>query len=357
MISDAVYKRLCSEAEDYQLGVLSDRKFQLADGTPLATQGKLKVDIQLGPVAVTHDVIVGSIYDEGIIGYDFLKTHGCVLDINNDELQVKGKRVSRCASTENCEENIANLRSVELRTTDFADAVGNAIQYQDRILKIKETIQVDSESEQLVEVILSQVMKEMSAPLLVEPLAKFEQRYNIKVAAALINPQAEQVFVRILNPHNEKIQLHKNCEVANVDTIENCYFLDDEDEETYDKEMTIRRIGSPTSTSLGPSDEINEDEEKSVTTEDLPEHLRELYAQSTCDMNGREAQLVLRLLIEFQTVFAKDKNDIGKLHPMYGEHEIPTGDAAPVRQRPYRVPAAFREVEEKEIERMLEMGV
>ena len=260
MISDAVYKRLCNEAEDYQLGVLSDRKFQLADGTPLATQGKLKVDIQLGPVAVTHDVIVGSIYDEGIIGYDFLKTHGCKLNIGNDELQVKGIRVTSCAETENHQENGA-LEGVELRTTDSVDAVGSAI------LKIEEALQVDSGSEQLDEVMNvdsgSEQHKEDSGSEQlfedsgIEQLFKEDSGSEQLIEDSGIEHLIEDSESEHLNEDSGSEQLH---EVAIADTLENY------------EEKKICRMGNPASTSLGSSDEKKENEEKSTVIEDLTEH-------------------------------------------------------------------------------------
>jgi len=353
LISETVYNRL-RKAEKFQLGELTDRKFQLADGTPLSTQGKLNVEIQLGPVVVKHEIIVASISDEGIIGYDFLKIHGCKIDIGKDELQLLGRKVP-CTALEDFHSNESlkceNAHAVaDQESTEALDSGCSSLQ----VLKIKETVEIIAGSEQLVEVTLNGSYKRLDHPVIVEPLPKFEERYNMKLATALIDPKAEQTVVRILNPHKESVTLHQHSEVATVDEIDQCYFLDQEDEETITQEMAVRSIGD---TSLGPSDVEEMKTENAALSQELPEHLEDLYNKSTQDMKETDAALVWQLLVDYQTVFAKDKNDLGRLHSKYGEHEILTGDAAPVRQRPYRTPTAFKGVEEQEIDRMQKMGV
>lgn len=92
IISEKMYRELCRD-ENYQLGVLTGRKLQLADGAPMPVLGLLNGLVQLGSVAVMHEIVVAGISEEGIIGYDFLKIHGCIIDIVRDELQLKGRKV------------------------------------------------------------------------------------------------------------------------------------------------------------------------------------------------------------------------------------------------------------------------
>ncbi len=60
-------------------------------------------------------------------------------------------------------------------------------------------------------------------------------------------------------------------------------------------------------------------------------------------------------MLEFENAFAKSKYDLGQTNVC--EHSINTGNAIPVRQRLRRTPHAFVEEEEKEIQKMLDIGV
>ena len=76
-----------------RLRKLTGKMLQLADGQPLDTLGTLMVDIRLGPVVVKHNVLVAKISDEGIIGYDFLYTHGCTIDVGQHEFWLQGMKI------------------------------------------------------------------------------------------------------------------------------------------------------------------------------------------------------------------------------------------------------------------------
>ena len=57
-----------------------------------------------------------------------------------------------------------------------------------------------------------------------------------------------------------------------------------------------------------------------------------------------------QLLLEFHDVFAKDDSDVGLTQ--VAEHEINTGDAAPIRQRAYRIPMKMRDEYKRMIDDM-----
>lgn len=70
---------------------------------------------------------------------------------------------------------------------------------------------------------------------------------------------------------------------------------------------------------------------------------------------GAERQAMARLFDEFADVFAADKDDLGETSLV--EHYIPTGNARPIRSRPYRVPQALKAEVERQIEHQLRLGV
>ena len=61
------------------------------------------------------------------------------------------------------------------------------------------------------------------------------------------------------------------------------------------------------------------------------------------------------MLIRYQDVFAKDKNDLGQTNLV--QHRINTGEARPIKQPIRRIPFAKRQVAENEVQRMIDNGI
>jgi hypothetical protein len=227
------------------------------------------------------------------------------------------------------------------------------------VLRVKETVVLFPEAEQIIEV--NSVGAEMAEGecLLVESIPKCQEKYGIQVAASLISREAKQSVVRILNPLAEEVTLYKGTRIAEAHPVQVLSVLDKEDEADHNQEMTVRYLRDFKSNSQGPSESIKklEQEDSNPDLPDIPIHLRDLYEKSTQNIQSREKHLVKDLFWKFKDVFQTDKMDIGKLNSQFGEHEIPTGNAAPVRQRPRRTPMAFRGEEEAEIKKMKEMQV
>lgn len=99
--------------------------------------------------------------------------------------------------------------------------------------------------------------------------------------------------------------------------------------------------------------EINTVEQENAR--ELPEHLTDVWQRSSEHLSGDEREQLRSLLLEFQDVFAKDEYDLGNFTAM--EHEIDTGDARPVKQKPRRTPMTFVSEEEGHLNKMLEAGV
>ena len=116
----------------------------------------------------------------------------------------------------------------------------------------------------------------------------------------------------------------------------------------------------------GPSNGIQTDElesDSSVSERDIqeresdiavPPHLTELYQTCTRDCTSEERQAIGHLLNEFENVFSKHDNDLGQTNLL--EHVIDTGDAAPVKLPPRRVPLAFAGEDKAALEKLQEQG-
>lgn len=88
---------------------------------------------------------------------------------------------------------------------------------------------------------------------------------------------------------------------------------------------------------------------------DLPEHLKDPYSRSTEGLNAGQQCQLLKLLLEFQDIFSKEPQYLGKTG--LAKYEINTGDAIPVRQHPRRPPLAQREEAFKAVEDMQKQGI
>ena len=95
-----------------------------------------------------------------------------------------------------------------------------------------------------------------------------------------------------------------------------------------------------------PSQHTREDE--------LPDFLKEMFDNSTMHLEDTQRTKVAELLIKMKRVFAVNSEDLGRTDLV--EHEIDTGTARPIKQRPCHTPIAFKGEEEKEIQSMLKKG-
>ncbi len=73
---------------------------------------------------------------------------------------------------------------------------------------------------------------------------------------------------------------------------------------------------------------------------------------STSRLTPEQTAEISKLLQEFPRVTG---DELG--HTTVTEHTVTTGDAAPIRQPPYRVPIALKDTMKKELDRMLQLGV
>ena len=92
-----------------------------------------------------------------------------------------------------------------------------------------------------------------------------------------------------------------------------------------------------------------------IQTPELPEHLQDLFSQSSVNLVQEQKNKLAELLIKYQDSFAKSKTEYGKCSVL--KHKIDTAEAAPVRQPLRRTPQAFEGEEEKYIQEQLKAGV
>lgn len=327
IISEAVYDKI---ADDVRPGLdkgVRGPQLYLADGTPLATRGCMKIQLKMenGTVTVEHEVIVGAISDQGILGLDFLRTHNCQIDLSGNEVTVAGERVS--------------CRRVQ------SDPVSKVILSEDSVIPAK--------SEMIVTASVDNISS--GSCFVLDPSVNFVDKFEVQVASSLNEAAGDQVPVRVMNPGEDNVHLYKGTVVAHAQQVEVVIpFLEAENEPGPDASTgcNIRKVSNDTTDSGWPTASVEPAE--SITGK-VPDHIRELFDRSTCNLSDIDAQKLAELLVTFQDAFATSSSDLGRT--TITEHRIDTGHSHPIRQRPRRTPLAFKGEEEEEIKKMLKKGV
>ena len=289
---------------------------KLADGSPLACYAGIIVPVRIGNVVVKQAVLVANISDPAILGLDFMRSHGCQIDMTTQEFEVRGQRVPY-----NQTKNRADQGKVRL----------------DKNCEIEPRCQT---------IVWTKADETFQFGCLIEANPDFEQRYNLKVASCLAGESVDMIPIRLMNIGLNPVKLYKNTVVAFVEPLQgdpvNLFETESTGQVQHDivNQIHVQPDTSPDC----PTQE-----------EELPEYLSDLYAQATIGMEWEQKQVVAQLLKDLKSVFAENSSDLGRT--TVAEHEINTGDAVPIKQRPRRTPISFRGEEEKEIQSMLDKGV
>ena len=87
----------------------------------------------------------------------------------------------------------------------------------------------------------------------------------------------------------------------------------------------------------------------------FPQHLEPMMAETAAHLTPEQNEKVRALVAEFSDVFTGPNGELGQTDLV--EHNINTGDNAPVKSHPRRVPLAQREIVDAEVDKMLAAGV
>ncbi len=88
----------------------------------------------------------------------------------------------------------------------------------------------------------------------------------------------------------------------------------------------------------------------------VPPHLVKLYEETLVHLeNEEDHQVLAEFLVEYQDVFATSSDDLGRSGEV--QHRIDTGDCAPIKQQPRRVPLHKKKLVQEEVDKMLKRGV
>ena len=271
----------------------------LADGRSLQVLGLCFLKIVLGHLEVEHEVVVADVEAEGLLGIDFMTKYQCILNFKKGVLEVDGMAIP------------------------FRDESDSMCVCQ---VKVANNITISPGEELIVPGKLVQRCKQSSCGI-VEASENFVANHSILVGRSLVNPSNRLVPVRMMNLGSEPKTLYQDTVVGTFHPV-----VDIDTEPTSQTEESCNQV------------KLN-----------LPAYLEELYERSSQHLSKSEQQKLKIFLIEFQNVFAKGDDDLGKTGLV--KHSIDTGNGKPIRQPIRRLPIHQRAEEEKQVKEMLKKGV
>ena len=281
-----------------------------ANGNEISLSGQGDVLVQVGDLSVRHNVLVaGCLTQDCILGSDFLLLHGCVIDLHNHSLLVKGKVVPLSSG----------IYHSPISTCGVA---------------VAETVEVPAHSQFRLIANRQGKKKEQGVDdlgsVMFEPSHDFMESHGLAVAHAVVGEDKGDIVVQILNPTPYSVQVQQGSRIG-----------------------CLRPL-------LRPLLDVCAIELEAVARQgDNRSHAREciIHQLVSCaqGVTQKERQQLTDLLTEFVSILSDREDDLGRTHLVY--HKIDTGDAVPIRQSARRLPYFQREEVRKTIEDMLKRGI
>ena len=253
------------------------------------------VPFTFGDQTFLHTVCVAPIKELCLLGLDFLKATGCVLDLANDILEIAGD-VFPIKVAASPELQVSRV-SVAKRTVIPPNTVGY----------IRGNLETDIDGTYIV------------------------QPSNKKALVSRLFGHGSSVCMKVINESDKYVTFKKGSLIGHAesadlvpDAMVNC--------------------------------DINRCAEQNVNeAQELPEHLKKMYEDNISELSSEEKQQFKNLLIEFSDVFSKSDFDLGCLSGV--EHKINTYDEIPHAEKFRRTPLQFQKAEQEYIEKLLQQGV
>ena len=275
----------------------------LADGSSLPFLGCGSFELQFGDTQVEHPVWVAEIEPEGILGLDFFQDYDCELVRRNGHYKLS--MGSTCGNRIDFQVSPSCLR-----------------------VAVDETTLVPPKSEA---VIRAKIIGP-NTPILgiLEPTTRLMESNNLMLARTLVDTGAGLIPLRVLNPSDEPRMLYRNTVAATCEQVNLVATTGD------------KKVSAVTGRSTNQQAPV-------------PEHLMDLFERSSKDLSQNQQLDLAELLSEFADVFSASPTDLGRTDLV--QHEINTGNAAPIRQGARRLPIHLKREAEEHVQDMLKRDI
>ena len=225
---------------------------------------------------------------------------------------------------------------------DFLEEKGAVIDFRDRTVQLTDNTPLECLSTtQVVRAVATYVIPPQAETLLpakteqgtdtegtgmIEPSLQLIQKYCIQGAAILANPTADgDVPFRVINPTAKPVVINEGT------TLGAFTFKDD-----------VSHI---------------EEHDSSPPTADLPDpgDVASHVDLSNSKLTADQQKAIKDLLAKYRDVFALTPDELGRTGII--KYTIDTGDSAPIRSRPYRIPETKKATVDQHINDMLARGI
>ena len=160
----------------------------------------------------------------------------------------------------------------------------------------------------------------------VECVDSLPESYGVLMARTVVSPKDGEVPIRLMNLNEEPVTIDVGKTVG----------------------LLAPAVGATDVCDYGGSEATQSSEDLDVS---FPDHMSSLLDKCHGDLSPLEYQKLSSFLKSYVGIFASPDGKLGRTNLI--EHEIETGDSAPIKQRAWRLPFAKRQVAENEVKRML----
>ena len=264
--------------------------------------GKGQLQLRIGSRVIPQELWVADIYDECILGLDFLQVNGCQVNLRDQALVIGDEEVP--------------LQKSSTTSTQICCRV-----------KLVEKVCLAPLSEAVIPVKIDRGQANYRVGLL-EQAEAMSPVGGLLVGRTLVDLTSDRIPLRVMNLFRQQMTIPKGAEVCRCDVISAI--------------VTPVEVENP--------DESIGHVQRVKTLEALPSHLRELYDHSTSGLSEAQRLEVHQLLCSYSDVFSAGPDDFGCTDLV--KHHIDTGQAGPIRQPPRRLPLTKRQEADKAVQEM-----
>ena len=312
----------------------TSQKLLAANSTPIELLGCATIVITVCGVAIPIDVVVSSEIDELICGVPFLQQHNCKWDFSRSLLELNG-----CV----------------------AKLVRRPIKSVVRRIYVNNDVKVPVNHMADVSVHIARPNLRQAADHWAVELGKLPA--SIIAARTLVNDDAGQAVVRVINLSNEPITLRSGRLVGEAEPVHVYDTGKTGPDQQLGRESNHEDLNS--NTGLYRETMIDEPPALSGLLVDLPEQVELLYSDASVtyghlqpiidslprDLTDKQRQKAIRLIQVNHDVFSVNDEDLGLTTVL--SHEINTGDNRPVKESLRRHPQAYLSHIDKFVEDLL----
>jgi transposase InsO family protein len=301
-MSASIFNQI-DEGERPTLTEVTSNKLFGIGGVELKLYGEVSLPIQVGRKTYMVDVVVGDFMDEMLLGMPFLRMNGANIDHKNFKLLLNGERVP-------CYDIFARPLSAAVRTV----------------------VQVTLEpGQEYIVPGIAHYRGFSNRQALVTGTTRFVSQSNVLVARVMVDTHlTRQIPTRMYNIGSECVTIEKGTLVAQLQPVHAVY----------------DPVGS---------NKVEANSSEPYESNQIPEHLQNLFTESKNDLNENDQKQLAKLLIDYSDVFSTGPVDLGKTDVF--KHDIQLTDNRPIKHAPRRMSLAKQQEADRQIDQCVDMGI